>query len=306
MLELEEKKIHFIIISIGLVLFYYYKEYTIGNLVILLGFSLIKSYNVIKNDEKNDLKIVKERLNKGDIGYMCYSNDKKHIIIKFDDGKIYMFDIGTDIEELNYININIDNIDNLYNIDYDRIEYLKKIKNYVDDFDLKYGVIKYKFNQSRKLSLEVPNKSESKNIKYMYLLRLFNDSDYYGILANRAILLEDINYKYYIYNLDNKNISNIYELNVDIDFCSINNLHFHKQIIGIEINTSLDDFIKFINTTTGIDKINQLFLDIHESYYNDINYDKDKLELEYIKELELANDVSRKLELDKLFVKRKI
>jgi hypothetical protein len=300
---LEQKKIHFIIISIGLVLFYYYKEYTIGNLLILLGVCLIKSDNVIKNDEINDLKIVKERLNKGDIGYMSYSTDRKKIIIKFDDEKMYMFDITIDIEELNYTNINIDN---MYNIDYDRIKYLKKIKNYVDDFDLKYGVIKYKFNESRKLSLDIPKISESKNIKYMYLLRLFNDSDYYGVLADRAILLEDINYKYYMYNFDNKNISDISGENVDLDFCSINNLYFKKQIIGIEINTNFDDFTEFINTSKGIDKINELFLDIHYYQYDQNNCEKDKLDLEYIKELELANDVSRKLDLDKLFVKRKI
>lgn len=300
---LEEKKIHFIIIAIGLLLFYYYKEYTIGNLVILLGLCLIKSHNVIKNDEINDLKIVKERLNKGDIGYMSYSTDKKYIIIKFNDEKMYMFDIGSDIEELNHTNINIDN---MYNIDYDRIKYLKKIKNYVDDFGLKYGIVKYKFNEYRKLSLEIPNISESKNIKYMYLLRLFNDSDYYGVLADRAILLEDINYKYYMYNFDNKNISDISGLNIDLDFCSVNNLHFRKQIIGIEINTNLDDFTEFINTPEGIDKINELFLDIHYYQYYQNNCDKDKLDLEYIKELKLANDVSRKLDLEKLFVKRKI
>ncbi len=300
---LEEKKIHFIIIAIGLVLFYYYKEYTIGNLVILIGLSLVKSYNVIKNDEINDFKIVKERLHKGDIGYMCYSNDKKNIIIKFDDGKIYIFDITINIEELNYTNLNIDN---MYNIDYDRIKYLKKIKNYVDDFGLKNGILKYKFNEYRKLSLDIPKISESKNIKYMYLLRLFNDSDYYGVLANRAILLEDINYKYYMYDFDNKNIFDIYELNVDVDFCSVNNLHFRKQIVGIEINTGLEDFIEFINTSKGINKINELFLDIHYYKYDQNNCDKDKLDSEYIKELELANDVSRKLDLEKLFVKRKI
>lgn len=297
---LEEKNIHFIIIAIGLVLFYYYKEYTIGNLVILLGLCLIKSHNVIKNDEINDLKIVKERLNKGDIGYMSYSTDKKYIIIKFDDEKMYMFDIGSDIEELNHTNINIDN---MYNIDYDRIKYLKKIKNYVDDFNLKYGVIKYRFNEYRKLSLNIPRISDSIHIKYIYLLRIVNDSDYYGILANRAILLEDINYKYYIYNFDTNKVSRITCL--DVEFLSvndtINNLHFKKQIFGIEINTGFDDFIEFINSSKGIDKINDLFLQIHESYYDDTNYKKDKLELEYIKELELA----KKLDLEKLFMKSK-
>jgi hypothetical protein len=109
-----------------------------------------------------------------------------------------------------------------------------------------------------------------------------------------------------MYNFDNKKISDIYELNVDVDFCSVNNLNFHKQIIGIEINTGLDDFIEFINTPIGIDKINELFLDVHYYQYDQNNCEKDKLDPEYIKELELANDVSRKLDLDKLFVKRKI
>jgi hypothetical protein len=137
----------------------------------------------------------------------------------------------------------------------------------------------------------------------MYLLRIVNDSDYYGILANRAILLEDINYKYYIYNFDTNKISRITCLDADVTFLSvnitINNLHFKKQMLGIEINTGFDDFIEFINSSKGIDKINDLFLQIHESYYDDTNYDKDKLEIEYIKELELA----KKLDLEKLFMK---
>lgn len=284
--------IHSIIILSGLVLFYYYKEYTIGNILILLGLILIKSQNVIKNDKKNDFKIVKERLNKGDIGYMSYSIDKKHIIIRFDDDKIYMFDIDNniEIEALNYTNLNLDS---LYKIDYDRIKYLKKMKNYIADFNVKKGIYRYKFNIYRKLSLNIPESQQ--HIKYIYLLRIVNDLEYFGILTNRAILIEDINGDYYIYILEQKKLNKISSLNVGLFSVNddINNLIFQKQLIGIEVKSGLDNFIDFINTSHGIDKINYLFLQIHDSYYYDEkNYDP---EPEYIKELELA----RKLDLEK-------
>ena len=348
-----------LIIIYGMFIQYVVKYSFLGNCLIAIGILLIqmRKKELEKNLEERkkldlDFLEVKERIKNGESGFLTYTDDYKNIIIKFDEKKIYSFNVKILNEKCQEINnlLNLQ-IEDEYeekkevDIEYlERLKYFRMIEDYCKNFDDLKCNLMYKFNVYRKLSLNLPNDFQSlqnnNNTETLYLTNIYllrkdnveidkledcvnnlNDLEYFGVLVNRAILLQDSNQNYYIYYLDFNDFNDFNNFN-DFNDCKENiknpikilykNVHnfsvvdtakgicFRKQLLPIQINQinqinkinqtniKFDSFLEFLQTKKGIQKINHLFLQAHKIIDIDIDIDIDdkneNITLDYILE----------------------